>query len=133
VDQRFGWPIFSIVVVAENRLYTTTTNRLCERPLFCICVISKLQADCEAIHKQHRQNFNLLMGGLVCWGSGTRTKGEKNGKCTSHTETDTEKHCKNKKQTHSQPILWCAVNRHTHIKREKQKEKGSDVEVNECW
>jgi len=43
---------FSIVVVAEKALYTTTTSRLRERLLFGFGVWFGLQAGCEHIHKQ---------------------------------------------------------------------------------
>jgi hypothetical protein len=37
-----------------------------------------------------------------------------------HTASDKEKPPKPKKERNPQTILWCPVNRHTHIKREDE-------------
>lgn len=52
----YGLSGFSIVVVAENRLYTTTTSRLHWRLLFGVSVSFRLQTGCERRHEQQRNN-----------------------------------------------------------------------------
>jgi hypothetical protein len=45
---------FSIVVVAEEPLYTTTTSGLRGTMLFVFCVRDGLKAGCASCHKQYR-------------------------------------------------------------------------------
>ncbi len=57
--------VFSIVVVAENALYTTTTSRLCGRLLFGVCVGSRLQTGCSVLRKQNSKCEPEKLKGLL--------------------------------------------------------------------
>jgi hypothetical protein len=50
--------VFSLVVVAENALYTTTTSRFGSRLLFGVCVGVGLQTGCSVIRKQNSGFFD---------------------------------------------------------------------------
>ncbi len=58
VNQVLVGSLFSLVVVAENRLYTTTTSRLCRALYFGTGFHFRLQADCADFCKQN-SNFDL--------------------------------------------------------------------------
>jgi hypothetical protein len=49
--------VFLVVVVVKNRLYTTTTSRVCGRLCFGFCIGTALQTGCEANHKQNNKIF----------------------------------------------------------------------------
>jgi hypothetical protein len=50
-----------VVVVAKNRLYTTTTSALCYGLLFYVGLSEPLQAGCAVNRKLHSQKIILLI------------------------------------------------------------------------
>ena len=59
------WLCFSIVVVAERLLYTTTTSGLSLLQCFVFCVGYALLSGCAGYHKQHgRFKFVRILVGV---------------------------------------------------------------------
>ncbi len=57
-------------------------------------------------------------------------------KCTSHTETEAEKQCNQKKQPPPVTVLWHPTNHHTHIKTknrsnptDRERKCGRDITI----